>query len=71
VTAVVVVGDRDGYSYRRHHYRVGGCRTIIVKSWHLGHRVVRRIRRCDQALKPREAEVLMSSSADDLLPLMS
>jgi hypothetical protein len=47
---VRIRGDRDGYRYRRHHrgigVYVGGCRTIIVKSWHHGHRVIKRIRRC-------------------------
>jgi hypothetical protein len=40
----------EGYGYRRHHHRmgvyVGGCRTIIVKKWHHGHRVIKRIRTC-------------------------
>jgi hypothetical protein len=41
----------DGYRYRHHHRGVGvyagaGCRTIIVKRWHHGHRVIKRIRRC-------------------------
>jgi hypothetical protein len=30
---------RDG---RRHH----GCRTVVVKRWHHGHRVVKRTRIC-------------------------
>ena len=45
----VRVRGGDGY-YRRHHRHmgvyVGGCRTIIVKKWHHGHRVIKRIRRC-------------------------
>jgi hypothetical protein len=42
------MGD-EGYRYRRHHgfgMYASGCRTIIVKSWHHGHRVIKRIRRC-------------------------
>lgn len=45
-----VGGDRDGY---RHHRRGYGyaqygarCRTVIVKSFRHGHRIVKRIRRC-------------------------
>jgi hypothetical protein len=48
---VRIRGDRDGYRYRRHHRHgvglyIGGCRTIIVKKWRHGHRVIKRIRRC-------------------------
>ena len=48
---VRIRGDRDGYRHRRHHRHgiglyVGGCRTILVKKWHHGHRVIKRIRRC-------------------------
>jgi hypothetical protein len=40
----------EGYGYRRHHRHmgvyVGRCRTIIVKKWHHGHRIIKRIRSC-------------------------
>jgi hypothetical protein len=43
-------GDRDGYRHRRGrlgYAEVGGhCRTVIVKSFRHGHRVIQRIRRC-------------------------
>lgn len=44
-----VGGDRDGYRHRRGYgfVRYGArCRVIIVKSFHHGHRVIKRIRRC-------------------------
>jgi hypothetical protein len=43
-------GDPDGYRHRRGGFgyaQVGGhCRTVIVKSFRHGHRVIKRIRRC-------------------------
>lgn len=42
-------GDRDGYRHRRgFRYTEYGarCRVTIVKSYHHGHRVIKRIRRC-------------------------
>jgi hypothetical protein len=46
----VRVRGGDDHRYRRHHRHmgvyVGGCRTIIVKKWHHGHRVIKRIRHC-------------------------
>lgn len=42
-------GDRDGYRHGRHlgYAQVGGhCRTVLVKSFRHGHRIVKRIRRC-------------------------
>lgn len=42
-------GDRDGYRHRRGYgYAQYGarCRTVIVKSFRHGHRVIQRTRRC-------------------------
>jgi hypothetical protein len=44
-----VDGNRDGYRHRRGYgfVRYGSrCRVMIVKSFHHGHRVIKRIRRC-------------------------
>lgn len=42
-------GNRDGYRHGRHlgYAQVGGhCRTVLVKSFRHGHRVIQRTRRC-------------------------
>jgi Ni/Co efflux regulator RcnB len=39
-TKVVI---RDGWRHRHRHHN---CRTIVVKRWHHGHRVVKRTRVC-------------------------